>query len=176
MANSLHVGKLAEGPRAWNAWRGENPGIAPDLSGLQLSAGRGQFGPAQGGPIDLSGVDLRGATLEQATLIGANLAGASLIGADLSQARLEDADLGGADLSRSKLDHADLKNASLDDAIVSGAQLRHARNLTQAQLDRTTGDANTEVPPGLEMPDSWGGKAASSRLARRAGDRAGKSN
>src|SRR5262245_55425006 len=178
MANTLHVEKLAEGPRAWNAWRAENPGVVADLSGLELSAGRSQFGPAQGGPIDLGGVDLRGAALGQATLIGANLAGASLAGADLSRARLENADLRGADLSQAKLDQADLRNARLDDATVSGAQLRHARSLTQAQLDLAIGDATTELPPGLAMPDRWlgGGSAASSRLARRAGDKVGKSN
>jgi len=169
MANSLHVAKLAEGPRAWNAWRAENPAVVPDLSGLELSVGRRQFGPAQGGPVDLAGADLGGAALEQATLIAANLAGASLIAADLSHARLESADLSGANLAHANLDRADLKEARLDGAILSGTQLGHTRNLTQAQLDSAVGDGHTALPPDLATPAGW--QKAPARLARQPRER-----
>lgn len=172
MVNSLHAGKLEEGARAWNVWRAENPGIVPDLSGLELSLGRRQFGPAQGGPFDLSRADLSGAALEQATLIEANLAGASLVEADLSHARMENADLRGANLSNANLDQADLKNARLDGATLCGARMRHARNLTQAQIDRAIGDEDTALPPGLAIPQAWldDAGASFSRLARRTGN------
>jgi hypothetical protein len=164
MANSLHVAKLAEGARAWNVWRADNPAVVPDLSGLELSAGRLQLGPAQGGPVNLSGADLGGATLEQATLIGANLAGASLMAADLSNARLEGADLGGANLTHANLDQADLRDARLDGATLSGAQLAQARNLTQAQLEGAVGDEHAALPAGLVRPTGW--HKAPAQLAR----------
>ncbi len=169
MANSLHVAKLAEGPRAWNAWRADNPDVVPDLSGLELSVGLRQFGPAQGGPVNLSDADLGGAALEQATLIGASLAGASLIAADLSHARLEGADLGGANLAQANLDEADLKDAWLGGATLSSAQLGRARNLTQAQLEGAVGDEHTALPPDLAPPAGW--QKAPARLARQPRER-----
>jgi hypothetical protein len=167
MANSVHVARLEEGARAWNAWRAEHPDIVPDLSELSLSVGRRQFGPVQGGPVDLSRANLSGAALDQATLIEAGLAGACLIAADLSHARLERADLGGADLSHANLEQGDLKDARLENARLSGAQLRDARNLTQAQIDGAVGDENTTLPAGLTMPQAWRKEATFSRLARR---------
>ena len=174
MASSLHVAKLEEGARAWNAWRAENAGIAPDLSDLNLSVGRRQFGPIQGGPVDLSRADLSGAALEQATLIAANLAAALLVEADLSHARMENADLRGANLSNANLDQTDLKGAQLGDATLSGAQLGHARNLTQAQIDQAIGDESTTLPPELVTPQSWLTQATPSfsRLAKRASAKA----
>ena len=174
MANSLHVAKLEEGARAWNAWRAENPGLVPDLSDLDLSVGRRQFGPVQGGPIDLSRADLSGSALEQATLIEANLVDAVLVEADLSQARMENADLRGANLSNANLDQTDLKDVLLRHATLSGAQLQRARNLTQAQIDQAIGDENTKLPPELIVPQAWlkEPKATFSRLAKRAGNKA----
>jgi hypothetical protein len=36
MANDEHVALLKQGVAAWNAWRGENPNIRPDLHGANL--------------------------------------------------------------------------------------------------------------------------------------------
>ncbi len=155
MSNSQHADKLGEGPRAWNAWRRENPAVVPDLNDLNLSVGRRQFGSVQGGPIDLSGAELCRADLEHATLIEADLKSAALILADLSHARMTRADLRDANLSHAQLDHADLKDARLDAANLCGTQLRHARNLTQDQIDRAHGDASTALPPHLATPKAW---------------------
>ena len=52
MGISGHLALLRDGGlQAWNAWRSRNPGIRPDLSGLDL------------GRLDLRGVDLTGADL-----------------------------------------------------------------------------------------------------------------
>src|SRR5215207_4131833 len=53
-----------------------------------------------------------------------------------------------------------LAGASLSEAYLFGANLRgaylsQANNLTQGQIDVTTGDQNTELPDGLQHPDSW---------------------
>jgi len=50
MANDEHVALLKQGVEAWNEWRGENPNILPDLSGVDLYN------------THLGGLDLRGRT------------------------------------------------------------------------------------------------------------------
>jgi len=143
MANVRHAGKLLEGAQAWNLWRAQNPGVAPNLSDLKLPAGGRRFGPDEGGPIDLSRANLRRAVLA---------------GADLCNARLDDADLCGADLSGANLGRADLAGAQLVGANLSGAWLGDARGLTQAQIDRARGHAATVLPDYLAVPPRWLGE------------------
>jgi hypothetical protein len=145
-----HVEVLRAGPRAWNAWRLEHPGVIPVLNDLDVSVTERQFGRVQGGPINLSRAQLCRARLDQATLIEANLMGAVLTGADLADARLERADLRGA-----RFDHANLAGAQLNGANLRGAHLRLARGLTQAQIDRSLGDHRTALPCHLTAPGAW---------------------
>jgi curved DNA-binding protein CbpA len=155
MSDVLHLDKLRAGAVAWNAWRRDNPGIVPDLNGLEVSASELQFGAVQGGPVDFSRTELNHAVLVHATLIDANLAGAALVDANLSDSRLNNADLRGADLRSAKFEGADLTDARLDGAFVCGADLRLARGLTQQQIDRALGNQNTTLPPELQMPGTW---------------------
>jgi outer membrane protein assembly factor BamD (BamD/ComL family) len=143
MANARHIAKLREGVQAWNAWRAENSGTAPDLSDLNLPGGARHFGPAQGEPIDLRGVNLRRAVLA---------------GADLAQARLEHADLSGANLKGANLAQADLAGTRLAGANLSGAWLGGVRNLTQAAVSRAQGCKATVMPDGLALPPAWVGR------------------
>jgi hypothetical protein len=140
MADVGHAAKLREGTQAWNLWRAQNPGVAPDLSDLKLPAGSRRFGPDQGGPIDLSRTNLRRAVLA---------------GADLLNARLDDADLSGADLRGANLGQSDLAGALLVGANLTGAWLGNARGLTQAQIDRATGQRATVLPDYLAVPAAW---------------------
>ena len=87
--------------------------------------------------LDLRGTYLRRANLRRANLWGANLWKANLPGANLQKASLEDAILEGADLR--------------------GADLRGAL-ITQAQLNETYGDEDTQLPPLLKPPAHWGVK------------------
>jgi uncharacterized protein YjbI with pentapeptide repeats len=130
--DSSHIEILRRGPRAWNAWRSENPEVVPNLSGLTLSVGERQMGPINGGPINLSSTRLRHASLRFATLTGADLSAADLWDADLSDARLDRANLSGADLTEALLDRADFACTKLVGANLSSASLLEARNLTQA--------------------------------------------
>lgn len=143
MSNVRHAAKLREGARAWNLWRAQNPGLAPDLSDLKLPVGATRFGPGEGGPIDLS---------------RANLRRAALAGADLSGACLDEADLSGADLSGATLGQADLTGAQLVGADLSGTWLGDARGLTQAQIDRARGHGATVLPSHLVTPPAWLGE------------------
>lgn len=155
MANPAHLEKLCLGPRAWNAWREENPDLVPELSGIQLTLNQRQLGPSNGGPINLSAADLDGASLRYATLSGANFEDARLVGADLTHARLDNAQLMGANLTDAQLDQADLTRAALDHAVLFGADLSNARNLTSAQLELAYGDASTRLPGHIQPPKSW---------------------
>jgi uncharacterized protein YjbI with pentapeptide repeats/outer membrane protein assembly factor BamD (BamD/ComL family) len=144
MANAQHVATLGEGVQAWNAWRAQNPGVAPDLSDLKLPASSRHFGADEGGPINLTRANLRRAVLA---------------GADLANARLDDADLSGADLSGANLGKANLTGSRLAGANLSGAWLGDACGLTQAQVDRAYGHNTTVLPDHLAAPPAWLGEA-----------------
>jgi len=120
MADGRQLEILAQGVKAWNAWRRENPRAPVDLS-----------------RADLSGADLRGANLARA-----NLNRATLNLAKLDRANLAFAELKRAKLSFARLHHADLRAASLtralaDDAVFSRANLTCA-NLSHAELTNPT--------------------------------------
>lgn len=155
MPNPAHLDKLCEGPRAWNAWRDDNPNIVPDLTEIKLTLSQRQLGPASGGPIDLHSADLEHASLPYATLTRADLEGARLVGIDLTHARLDGANLAGADLTDAILDQADMAGANLDQAVLFGADLSNTRNLTSAQLEVAFGDASTRLPGNILPPESW---------------------
>ena len=133
--------------------------------------------------VNLSAARLNDANFNRAMLSRVNFSGAYLIGADLTGTTLlpgvnfSGADLTGADLSKMILrpgikdsgaephfgDRAELisqpgvnfSGARLNEADLSGADLRLATGLTQAQLNGAHGDAETKLPPGLTRPDSW---------------------
>ena len=158
--DSSHIEILRRGPRAWNAWRSENPKVVPNLSGLTLSVGQRQMGPINSGPINLSSTRLRHGSLRFATLTGADLSAADLWDADLSDARLDRVNLAGADLSEALLDRADFAGTKLAGANLSSASLLEARNLTQAQIDEAMGNSSTVLPPHLARPAAWTGSVS----------------
>jgi hypothetical protein len=89
---------------------------------------------------DLSDANLSGAELSEGDLSGALFFGANLSGAQLTEAKLSGALLSGGDLSG-----AQLYKANLSEAL----------GLTQPQLDAARGDRSTQLPEGLQRPDSW---------------------
>jgi Pentapeptide repeats (8 copies) len=100
--------------------------------------------------LNLIGTDLRGAFLykahlRRANLTEANLGGAILFRADLTQAYLDGANLSGAYLN----------GATLVGVYLRRAYLSEAKGLTQEQIDKALGDADTKLPPGLHMPETW---------------------
>lgn len=105
----------------------------------------------------LDGGDFRHAVLQAAQLSEADLGVAQLRHADLRMANLEEASLRGADLSGARLSGAKLAGADLTGAILMGCDLTatdlsKAKNLTQAQVERTLCDLGTRLPPGLSRP------------------------
>jgi hypothetical protein len=116
---------------------------------------QGDFSEANLRGADLSAANLAGGDLSAADLSGAYLDWANLRGADLSAARLSGADLDGADLRAARLSGADLGGADLLSADLGKAYLSKTLGLTQQQVDKAKGDADTQLPAGLHMPYSW---------------------
>ena len=110
---------------------------------------------------DLSSALLKGADLWGAWLERADLSGASLEQADLRGARGESADLTSVRLEGANLVYADFRSSSWAGTSLGGsashvADLRGARQLTQAQLEALVGNAEALLPDG-PAPDT--GKA-----------------
>jgi hypothetical protein len=155
VAHPEDLEKLLQGPKAWNAWRQEDPDHIPDLRDAELTMSQRQFGPGNGGPIDLSDADLQGMVLRHSTLTDASLARANLVATDIVQSRLDGADLTGADLTDAVLDYSELTGANFNGAILVGASLVNVTGLTQDQIAQAHGDASTALPAHLLPPESW---------------------
>ena len=111
---------------------------------------------------DLTEADLRGANLTDANLSNTVLAGANLLTYDENApAKLNAPNLSNGtapsnvDLSGDHVVPTNLKDANLSGANLSGAYLTGAVNLTQAQLEVTTGDETTQLPADLKPPAHW---------------------
>jgi len=132
---------LKSGADAWNSWRADQAGPAPQLDGANLYgvvddesrdvAVKGYRTPLDG--VNFADVSLVGARLESANLRGADLTGATLLRANLRRADLSGARLAGADLYETDLYQANLHGADLADARLVRARLVDA-DLTEANL------------------------------------------
>lgn len=151
MFESAHIEVLRQGPKAWNAWREQNPDQLPNLDGAALTLGERQLGPVNGGPVNLRSAHLRRAFLRSAALSKAELEAADLFAADLSYARLDGANFEAANLSHAVLDYADLSGAMLTKTNLKGTDLRYVKNLTQAQIDDSFYDSTTVFPAHLDF-------------------------
>ncbi|WP_300528696.1 pentapeptide repeat-containing protein [Maricaulis sp.] len=112
---------------------------------------------------ELRNLDLSGSRLRQSNLSlvimdgsrfdGANMSIANLFGARFVGASFRDTDLSDAVLVGTYFNASNLAGANLTGANLSGAYLSDVRGLTQHQLDRACGDADTLLPPGLHIAD-----------------------
>jgi hypothetical protein len=114
MAETEHLVRLQQGTDAWNAWRGANPSVCPDLCEANLN------GASPGGAL----------------LAGANLSKANLGRTNLNRVILGGADLSAADLSLADLSEGNLSNANVCSADLSGANLTKT-NLSLSNLSNT---------------------------------------
>jgi hypothetical protein len=148
-ASREHISRLAEGMTAWNAWRGANPGVKPNLVRANLTfMNRRKYFAADGEELekaDFAGADLRSANLSFAYLHGLDLSGADLRDAKLGGANLEGANLTGADLSR-----ANLHGTNLAWAMTVGS------DFTNAKFGRTIFVSNDlSRAKGLQTVEHW---------------------
>ena len=107
--------------------------------------------------MDLSNARLRQANLSLSTYDDVNFQSANLSIANLFGVRFNRANLRGANLRRAIavggfFGSSNLSGADLSGANFSGADLALARGLTQAQLNKACGDAETKLPKNLTIP------------------------
>lgn len=165
MANREHLDILAQGSKAWNAWRKKHPKIKPDLSTISLRDS--SFGAIDFSHTYLENSDMRGADFTAANFQGAYLYNvdaekatfdktnfrdavlqrglfqkASLRNINLEFASLYEANFEAADLSNASLRGANLKDANFDQAILKGANFNETNldgtMLTQCDLSKCT--------------------------------------
>ncbi len=100
--------------------------------------------------INFSHTDLTKYLIPDMDFTNANLDGINLEYIDLSYKQFQDASMVSADLRNVDLEGANLSNVNL-----SFADLSTAINLTQEQLNKTTGNEYTSIPKGLKRPEHW---------------------
>jgi len=92
MSGTVPVAKLFKDVEAWNTWRRDNPGLVPDLSGVDFRKRNVNGADLSGvnfGGADITGTEFRRADLTDARLTNVNgLLPGSLAGADLTRAEL----------------------------------------------------------------------------------------
>ncbi|NQT34865.1 toll/interleukin-1 receptor domain-containing protein [bacterium] len=139
MVKPKHFEILKLGVEFWNKWREDNPGIQPELRGVNLE-------DANLGGVNLRYANLWGAylgnvNLERANLFNANLQDANLRGANLMYANLEGASLVKTNLVEANLWSANLRGANLFGAYLPGARLARVElkdsDFRQALLNET---------------------------------------
>ncbi len=124
------------------------------LAGAKMSNSnfsRSDFSNAVLARADASHSEFEGADFTQADLTRVRLIDASCPRARFERARLEAANARGANFTRANFAHADVTRMIFEDANLSGADLRNARGLTQAQLDQACGDRRTRLPRGMRV-------------------------
>lgn len=105
------------------------------------------------------GSDMRHANLSGAHVGEADMAVAIMRHADMQLAQLQGANLRGTDLSGVNLKGASLSNADLSGATLLSTDFREtdlsgAIGLTQVQISRAVIDSSTQLPPGLQRPQT----------------------
>ena len=120
MAKQQHIKILSRGVRHWNEWRQNQPGIIPDLSGMDLS----QRDLTR---INLSGAILRGTRFYESILYGANFENADATGTTFKRAILKKTDFTESSLKKASLSGAILDGSRLNRAYAFSCQMRKAR-------------------------------------------------
>lgn len=116
--------------------------------------------------IKAEGASFVGAELQRADFTGADLTRADFEKAELSRVVFDKAVLTGARFSLTNLSRARLSGATFDGPIdfskaflfltrIEGLDLSAATGLTQDQVALSCGNAETKLPPGLTIPETW---------------------
>jgi uncharacterized protein YjbI with pentapeptide repeats len=111
MADPDHVALARQGPEALSRFVAENPSVALDLSGADLSG------------LDLHNCRLQGARLDGTDLSRCDLRNVRFNSASLKNALLRDADARGASFHRADLTGADLRGLRLNAIGIGGQRI-----------------------------------------------------
>jgi uncharacterized protein YjbI with pentapeptide repeats len=157
MANPEHLAILQDSIVKWNAWRGRNEYVIPDLRWADLA--EADLAEANLSDANLCGTDLRGADLRGADLYGADLSGATLIETNLTWASLCAANLTGANFSGAEVFNVWLYETVFSDTNLTDVQgLETCRHEGPSTLDHRTLARSWPFPlvflRGCGLPDS----------------------
>ena len=135
-----------------------SPLVRADVQSVLTVLGRRNITRDPVGQLDLNHANLNGSDLILAHMEGANLSFAQLRKAKFYQAYLSKTEFIGANLDEADFYNADLAGADLSYASLKGADFSSAHNIKPEQLDKTTGDEKTKLPPEIAnaRPVSWG--------------------
>jgi len=138
LANKEHLAIIGRGIDVWNGWRDENPDIAPDLSGADLSTVLDCPSHKVAFTLNQFGIEV---VIEGASLSGGDFSGADLHGANFHNTNLKKADFRGANLEQAKLTASAPVGANFEGANLSRADFSHSNlawaNLSEANLKET---------------------------------------
>ena len=100
------------------------------------------------------------ASFRNAKIVDSDWSKSELGRVDFSAARLENVNFGFSNISRVLFNGTILKNVDFKGAYTylthfENVDLREVKNLSQAQLELSCGDASTKLPEGLTVPDTW---------------------
>jgi uncharacterized protein YjbI with pentapeptide repeats len=124
----------------------------PDATAIaSIKAGRHDCPHCYLAHADLTNQCVKHGNLEGAVFDDAKLTLMCMSYGDFKHASFRGADLSGANLAHAELDGADLAGARLTITSIRAADLRHAKGLTQPQLDQACGDADTKLPANLHV-------------------------
>ncbi|WP_026941349.1 toll/interleukin-1 receptor domain-containing protein [Hellea balneolensis] len=126
MASSEHIKLLHAGPEKWNIWRRENPGILPDLSGLD----RPKDSPTYTG-YDFSKTSFARAALHGSAFIDCNFSNSDFRGIQAQGTYWRNSNFANAhisgDLILSSFYGADFTGATIENCGLIDAELRFVR-------------------------------------------------
>ena len=105
---------IVKGPKAWNQWRKNNPGVYPRLDGIELL------------DLNLEGIDFSGLSLCHGVINRCNLRNASFVSARLHEANLRENNFKAARMIAAELNDADLSGCVLNEANILTASVRGA--------------------------------------------------
>lgn len=110
MANADHLALLREGRDAWNAWRGVEADVVPDLK-----------------LADLTECDLSGYIMDCALLDGANMLAVTAEGTSFRNASMRGVQVISCDFARATLVDTVMEESTLRGVVLVGCQARNAR-------------------------------------------------
>jgi len=139
MAHAEHLRILKEGVDAWNRWRRENPEVAPDLSGVDLTTkdGSGACWDDVKKTANLASANLQQVSFQGSTLSSIILRKADLCEANLTEVILNYADCRGVKAIHTRFNLVEAVGANFRGAILDGADLRDA-NWSNASFVRAS--------------------------------------
>jgi len=134
VANEEHLKILLEGIDSWNDWRDQNPGLVPDLSGIEIEGLQLQTGAFQN--VLFANSKLTSVNFDRAFLGAAEFTGAMLVDVRMDGAQAESIVLNGATIDAGRYVNAVMAGAEMRDLVTNGQVRLDGIHLNGARAPR----------------------------------------